>query len=354
MTDEKLREAIERGIITPAQAEQLWQLWQSEDAGPVSSVPPVLPAEPKGDALSHFLYYLGSLIVISAMGWLMNTAWESFRGMGLFLIATAYAAVFCGAARYLREKSVVLSGLFVVMAVCMTPMAVFGLQSEWGVWPFKEPGRYQSYYHYIRGGWFPMELATLAAGIVSLRYSKIPFAMAPIAFTLWFMSMDVAPVIAGGEYSKDLRQTVSVVFGLFMIGAAIWVDRRSRIDYAKWLYIFGAITFWGGLSLMRSSSELSKFIYCLINVGFMFTGILLERRVFVVLGGFGFFGYLGHLSWKVFAKSFVFPFVLTALGLLVVYSGWIYHKKYEAVQRFVNLLTPEAIRNMLPRNRPQK
>ena len=83
----------------------------------------------------------------------------------------------------------------------------------------------------------------------------------------------------------------------------------------------------------------------------MFTGVLLERRVFVILGGFGFFGYLGHLSWKVFAKSFVFPFVLSALGLLVVYFGWIYHKKYEAVQRIVNLLTPAAIRNLLPRNR---
>jgi hypothetical protein len=33
--------------------------------------------------------------------------------------------------------------------------------------------------------------------------------------------------------------------------------------------------------------------------------------VFVVLGGIGFFGYLGHLSWSVFANSFAFPFVLT-------------------------------------------
>jgi hypothetical protein len=282
---------------------------------------------------------------------LMNTAWEAFRGIGLFLIATGYAAIFCGAARYFREKSLVLSGLFVVMAVCMTPLAVFGLQSEWGVWLFDEPGRYRNFYHYIKGGWFPMEIATLVVGILSLRYSKIPFAMAPIAFTLWFMSMDVAPILAGGYYNSDIRQKVSIVFGLFMIGTAFWVDRRARIDYAKWLYIFGALTFWGGLSTLRSDSELSKFIYCLINVGFMFKGVLLERRVFVVLGGFGFFGYLGYLSWSVFANSFVFPFALTALGLLIVYFGWIYHKKYEVVQRFVYGLTPQAVRNMLPPKR---
>lgn len=342
MTDEKLNEAVERGIITSAQAEQLGQLWREEETKTAPLV------EVKESNLSHFLYYLGSLIVIGAMGWLMNTAWESFRGIGLFAIAAAYASLFCGMARYLRGKSEVLGGLFVVMAVCMTPLAVFGLQTELGVWPFEEPGRYRNFYRYIRGGWFPMEIATLVIGTISLRYSKIPFAMAPIAFTLWFMSMDIAPIIAGTDYNYDLRKKVSIAFGLLMICAAVWVDRRSRIDYAKWLYIFGMISLWGGLTLLRSNTELSKFIYCVINVGFMFAGVLLERRVFVVLGGIGFFGYLGHLSWTVFAKSFAFPLVLTALGLLVVYFGWVYHKKYETVKRLVYGLTPAAIRNILP------
>ena len=342
--DEKLREAVERGIVTTFQAEQLQQLWQEKTDA-------IQPVEIRETAFSRFLYYLGTLIVIAAMGWLMNTAWESFRGLGLFMIAGVYAAVFCGMAWYLRSKSTVLSGLFVVMAVCMTPLAVFGLQAEWGIWPFEEPGRYRSFYHYIKGGWFPMEMATLAAGLVSLRYAKIPFAMAPVAFTLWFMSMDIAPILADGTYPSGLRERISIVFGLCMIVLACWVDRRARIDYAKWLYIFGGITFWGGLSLLRSTSEWSKLAYCLINVITMFTGLLLERRVFVILGGIGFFGYLGHLSWTVFANSFAFPFVLTAIGLGVVYCGWLYHRKYAAVQRWVDQVTPEALRKLLPRNR---
>ncbi len=342
---EKLRAAVDAGIITATQAEQLRLLWR-EDAAEA-----ILPAEAKGSGFSNFLYYLGTLIVISAMGWLMNTAWEAFRGIGLFLIAAGYAAVFCLVARSWRQKSTVLSGLFVVMAVCMTPLAVFGVQSEWGIWFFDEPGRYRSFYHYIKGGWFPMEIATLAAGAISLRFSKIPFAMAPIAFTLWFMSMDIAPLLTNAVVATDLRQKVSILFGLCMLASALWVDRQAKIDYAKWLYIFGAITFWAGLTMLRSGSELSKFLYCMVNVGLMFVGVLLERRVFVVLGGVGFFGYLGHLSWSVFANSFAFPFVLTALGLLVVYTGWIYHRKYATVQRWVDMLTPEAIRRLLPQNR---
>ncbi len=348
LSEQALRKAAAAGIITNAQAEQLTLFLRDEKLLAASQV------EQKGVNFSTFLYYLGSLIVISAMGWLMNTAWETFRGIGLFMIAVGYAGLFGIAARYLREKSTVLSGLFVVMTVCMTPLAVFGLQLEWEIWPFDEPGRYRSFYRYLRGGWFPMEIATLATGILSLRFGKIPFAMAPVAFTLWFMSMDVAPVIAGAVDAVQIRRIVSILFGLCMLGAAFWADRRVRIDYAKWLYIFGAITFWGGLSLLRSDSELTKFIYCLINVGFMFVGVLLERKVFVVLGGFGFFGYLGYLSWSVFAKSLAFPFVLTALGLLVVYAGWIYNRKYEVVQRVVTKLTPAGIRGLLPQNRNLK
>ena len=345
MTDEELRSAVNAGIITAAQAEQLKLFWQE------SRLKSTDPVEAKGAGFSKFLYYLGTLIVIGAMGWLMNTAWESFRGIGLFLIAAGYATTFIFVARYWRERSPVLSGLFVVMAVCMTPLAVFGVQSEMGVWPFDEPGRYRGFYHYIRGGWFPIEIATLTAGLISLRFSTIPFAMAPIAFILWFMSMDIAPVLAATLKTVDLRQKVSIGFGLCMIAAALWLDRRIRIDYAKWLYIFGALTFWGGLTTLRSDSELNKFIYCLINVGFMFFGVLIERRVFVVLGGIGFFGYLGHLSWSVFANSFVFPFVLTALGLLVVYAGWLYHRKYDSIQRLVHQWTPPAIRGLLPPKR---
>jgi len=345
MMEEKLRLAVAAGIITTAQAEQLRLLWQDGQAEQLGAT------ETKAAGFSNFLYYLGTLIVIAAMGWLMNTAWETFRGIGLFLIAAGYAASFAVVARYWRDKSPVLSGLFVVMAVCMTPLAVFGLQSEMGIWPFNELGRYRGFYHYIKGGWFPIEIATLTAGVISLRFSKIPFAMAPIAFTLWFMSMDIAPVLAATLQTADLRQKVSIGFGLCMIAASLWLDRRVRIDYAKWLYIFGAITFWAGLTMLRSDSELTKFIYCLINVGFMFVGVLLERRVFVVLGGIGFFGYLGHLSWNVFAKSFAFPFVLTALGLLVVYAGWLYHRKYESIQRLVYRLTPPAIRGLLPPQR---
>lgn len=74
---------------------------------------------------------------------------------------------------------------------------------------------------------------------------QISFLVMPIAVTLWYMTMDIAVMIAGGDISWELRKLVSLYTGLLMIGLAFWVDIRSRdtADYAFWIYIFGALVF---------------------------------------------------------------------------------------------------------------
>ena len=56
-------------------------------------------------------------------------------------------------------------------------------------------------------------------------------------------------------------------FGLAMTLLALPIDIRSykSKDFAVWLYRFGVLTFWGGLSSMRSESEFNKFPYCCVN-----------------------------------------------------------------------------------------
>jgi hypothetical protein len=71
---------------------------------------------------------------------------------------------------------------------------------------------------------------------------------------------------------------------------AFWIDVRARKDskdYAFWLYLFGVLTFWGGLSLLNSGSTLGKFLYLCINIAMIFIGAVLGRRVFAVFGGIG-------------------------------------------------------------------
>lgn len=298
--------------------------------------------------MSRFLYYFGSLIVIGAMGWFMNSTWDAFGGAGLFGIAVLYAALFVITASRIRDKATTLCGLLIVMAVCMTPLGVYGLQKWSHLWLFNEPGSYRNFYVYVRSGWFAMEVTTIAAALLSLRYARIPFAMAPVAFTLWYMSMDVTPIFYGPDYTWMARRLMSLGFGLAMLIGAFLIDRRREIDWAKWLYIFGALTFWAGLSALLSDSELNKLFYCLINVFMMVVGIILERKVFLIFGSLGVFGYLGYLSWTIFKNSVMFPFALTAIGLFIVCAGWMYGKKHAQIKAFLMSALPKAIIVRLP------
>jgi len=167
--------------------------------------------------------------------------------------------------------------------------------------------------------------------------------------TLWYMSMDLVPFLYGDWHDWEIRKWVSLWFGLAAVLFAFLVDMRSRAsrDYAFWLYIFGVLTFWGGLSLMRSDSELNKFLYCMINLAMVLAGAVLGRRVFAVFGGMGIAGYLGHLSWRVFKDSLVFPVALTAIGLAIVWLGVLWQRREAQWSARLRALVPGGLRELL-------
>ncbi len=232
------------------------------------------------------------------------------------------------------------------------PLAVYGLQVGLGFWA--EGFEYRDYHTRIDWRWLLMELATLAVGAVMLWRYRLPFLVMPVAVTLWYMSMDLAPFLAGGEDPDwELRKLVSLWFGLLMIPLAFWVDIRSRHDrdYAFWLYLFGVVAFWGGLSLMKSDSELSKLLYFAINLFLIVLGAVLSRRVFVVFGGLGCAGYLSYLAYDVFKDSLLFPFLLTLIGLGVIYLGFLWQRHEEKIGARLQSWLPEALRELLARRR---
>ena len=98
-----------------------------------------------------------------------------------------------------------------------------------GLWGFDDPGEYKNFHHWIRGGWFTIEIAMIAVGLIALKFFRFPFSMAPIAFTLWYMSMDITPILADIDTASigHLRRLVSVWFGLVMIAGAYLIDQRT-------------------------------------------------------------------------------------------------------------------------------
>jgi hypothetical protein len=141
-----------------------------------------------------------------------------------------------------------------------------------------------------------------------------------------------------------------MLFGLAMILAAYFWDLRARgrQDFAFWGYLFGLCAFWGGLSLMDSGSEASKFVYCVINVALIVLSVLLRQRAFIVFGALGVLGYLGHLAYRVFSDSLLFPIVLTLTGIGVIYLGVLFQRHSAAIGRYVHDHVPPGVRDLIP------
>lgn len=336
LTRKSLDQAVEQQIISADQAERLWGFWRSQHAN-----------TPQFD-FTHVLYYLGGMIAIGAMTLFMNLGWEEFGGWGVFFISLLYAGVGLWFSRHFADRGLMIpAGICATFAVALTPLAIYGLQQAMGVWPDDSP--YRDYHRYIRWHWLYMELGTLAVGCMVLWRDRYPFLVMPIAVTLWYMSMDLTTMLNGGDYSWELRKLVSLYCGVLMIGLALWVDIRSRFsaDYAFWIYLFGVMAFWGGMTLQHSDSELNKFIYCCINLLMIVVGVVLMRRVFVVFGAIGACLYLGHLAQDVFEDSWLFPIALTAIGLLVIYLGVLWQKQEQALTQRARQLLPTALRELL-------
>lgn len=329
--------AVEGNILSAEQADKLFDFLKNR------------PSVGPSFDFTHVLYYLGGLIAIGAMTLFMNLGWESFGGWGIFVISLVYAALGLKLTNIFQSKGYAIpAGICATFVVALTPLAIYGLQQAIGFWP--DDSVYRDYHHYIRWHWIFLELGTLAIGaIIAWRY-KYPFLIMPIAVTLWYMSMDLAPMLAGKDWlDYEFRELVSLYFGLLMVLLAFWVDIRARksADYAFWLYIFGVMAFWGGLSLQHSDSELNKFIYFCINLLMIGIGVVLVRRVFVVFGALGSSFYLGHLASTVFKDSWLFPISLTAIGLLIIYLGILWQKNEKVLTQKAQRILPAALRELL-------
>ncbi len=336
-----LRRAADQGLISDEAGEALWHFLATGEQAPA--------APPRFD-VAHLLWYAGALIIIGAMGLFTSLAFATWGGGALAVTALIYAIVFILLGHMLWGRDLTVpGGLCITIAVTMAPLFVFAIQEMLGWWSQEAEDSYRDFYHWIKASWLPMELATIAAGLVALTVYRFPFLVASIAVALWFMSMDLTPWIFGGDWNSfDQRKIVSLWFGLLMLAVAWLVDIRAKSDFAFWLHLFGLMAFWGGLTLMDSDSEIAKAFYCLINIGLLAFGLFLQRRAFAVFGALGITFYLHHLADDVFQDSLLYPFALSLIGLLILGAGILYFRKQAAIEEALRTRLPAPLQALRP------
>ena len=328
ISERELENAVTQAGLTAANSRAVWQRLQANSQSEAHFEP------------AHVGYYFGALLVIGAMGWFITNGWDSFKGWQLAVIAAGYALAFVVVGRAIWSNPIfkIPAGLLITMAVCMTPLAVYGVERQLGFWPASDPGSYTRFHPYINGSWIGMEAFTVLAAAIALRYFKFPFLTAPAAYALWYMSMDATEFLLGRGWQWQEECMISAMFGAIMLLVSYYFDGKTELDFSSWGYLFGLLTFTGGLSAMSSGNELAKFGYFLAHLALIFVSLLLRRRVFLVFGGLGVFGYLCDEAYTYFRDSVAFPFVLTFIGLALIFLAMQYKKHEPVLERKIAAL----------------
>jgi hypothetical protein len=329
LTAADIERAVEEGVVGKAEGERLVQWAYDRRFDPSTQRPQmVVPVEePKGFNLVTVAYYFGAMLMISACAWFLGDKWEVLGTRGVLATVLTYAVIAASIGWWLRTKGFLVGGgLLVTVAVCLVPLIVFCIEDILGLWPGDDPGSYANYYPWVNGSWIVMELATIGVALIALRYVRFGFLTAPIAFSFWFLSMDLAALVLGEtSLDQEARKWISVLVGVVTILIGYGLDRSlspntdpHRDDFAFWCYLFGTMAFWGGLTFMDGDSELKRLGYLGINLLLIAIAVKLRRTVFLVFGAIGAHIYLGHLAYRVFEDSFFFPFAVAFLGLSLI------------------------------------
>lgn len=329
----------ERAGIAPEKANDLWSALSGLGSGS--------EARSRFD-LSNVLYYFGSAIVLAALGWFLAEGWERFGTKGLLSIAFIYMVLFAllGNKLWKNESTKVPGGLFIVLAVCMVPLVVYALELMSGIFLNIKDAEVR---------WIPMEVATIVAGGLALIWYRFPFLTMPVFFALWMMTFSLASLVSGWPAISDNQQLwISLYFGLFILLVAYVIDLKADVDYAFWGYLFGLCAFWISLTLLEYFSDKVSLSYLLINVGLIFLSVLLDRYVFIIFGTFGIFIYLNFIFYDYFRDSLLFPFMLSLIGIAVVFLGILYHRNHKKLQEGLFYYLPKSIHGFLPRSHPEE
>lgn len=353
-TEQDLRKAVAAGILDERQAQAIVAFLASQAS---DSAEPGAPPAPRFD-LTHVLWYGGALIVMAAMGLFTTTAFSLMGGWALFATGAGYAVALTLLGRYLwhQRNLRVPGGLLIAAAVSMVPLMIYGVQDALDLWRFAlgRPGEYHDFFPYVNGSWLYMEIGTVIAAAVALRFYKVPFVLLVAGIALWFMSMDLAMWFTATPDSYDdfeTRRIVSIFFGLAVMATAWAIDlaRPKGPDLAFWLHIFGAAAFWGGLTFSSDSTELQRFLYLLVNLSLIGFAVYMNRRIYAVFGALGVAAYLGYLAYDVFNDMILFSFALSLIGLAVIGAGLWLNRNHARLSSAIDRAMPEPLRRLRPR-----
>jgi hypothetical protein len=307
--------ALSRGLITPEQHLSLTAL--ASETGPP-------PREmPRGFNWVTVAYALGALLVVFAGGWFLAQRWLALGPGGVLLVVVIYVAIAAVASRWLEQHEFrEAAGIAAMVAVSLTPVAVWALESLTGWWPAEAWGRpyYPEYPPAESSRWLIAELATILAALLVLRRRTWSAVMFPLAVALFALVMHL-PRSFDFTLMPVLERWILMTGALLVCAIADTTDRHvprraepGHGDVAFPIWVTGLFTLAMAILSMWPFAGALRHGLPVLALGAVAAALVMGRRTHLVFGVFALFMYLFYLAGEVFRSTAYFPIVLAVLG----------------------------------------
>ena len=319
-----LRRAAAEGIITTAQLDALLTFVAKDDATAETS-----REARRGLNAVTVAYWGGALAVLFALGWFLVDRWRGLGAGGVLAVSVGYAIVFALVAWKLARSGFERAAAFsTLLVVGMVPVMTWAVMALAGVWP-DVPRVYSP--QLPSGGyspreltrWIPIDVATLVASLIALRFVRFDVLALPAAISWAYLPFHVMPAITGVPISWELEGFTALAVGTSLLTVGYLVEQRQRGgsdgDYASWIYLVGlGAMVAAGTQIWDKHRAITPHVVLAFAIASVAIALRLRRRSFLAAGAIGFVGYLGWLAFDVFRRTLGFPIVLAGFGLSII------------------------------------
>jgi hypothetical protein len=323
--EDLLEQALSRGVITPDQRASLLALAAEDGVAP--------PEMPRGFNWVTVAYALGALLVVFAGGWFLAQRWMTLGPAGVLLIVLLYVAIAAMASRWLEHHDFPeAAGIAAMVAVSLTPVAVWALESLSGWWPLETWGRpyYPEHPPAEASRWLVAELATILAALIVLRRRTWSAVVFPIAVALLGLVIH-APRAFDIDLTPVLERWIMMTGALLVCAIADSTDRNvprqaapGRGDVAFPLWVTGLVALAIAILSMWPVAGTLRHGLPVLALGSVAAALVMGRKTHLVFGVLMIFMYLFYLAAEVFRSTAYFPIVLAVLGgALLAATVWL-------------------------------
>ncbi len=361
--DEKLKKALVQGIITEEIYNKLIEFDPDDnkvETADVSGMSRFSKLNAEG-----IMLYVGSFIIVIAMCFFMGQIVHKTSYITILLTSIAYFVAFLLSGEYMwKTQNKIPAGIFYLFSILSFAFCVVVVTKMTGFYP-----KFSELSIFVDSFWEKQKAALTLITVLSLCFSGF---LMKVRTNI----LSIIPLIAGGFFLCNLYcitdkffndplnqySLLLLLFSILLIGAAVLIDKKTKIDHPLWLYSIGAVMLYLSISLFLSNidftlsnSFLIYFICMLVVSQFFFLfALILRRKMFLTLG------LLGSVCWFVAIELYILsnakmpPLFVTSImiitGILILLLGLKLKNTMPKLEDFTVKHLPKFIQNFINKN----